>query len=65
MSKKDYELIARALRAAHYRAVTLDHHQGIDMAANLLAYSLGDTNPRFDPNRFLTAAGMDNSSVVR
>lgn len=63
MSKKDFELIAAVLKRArvaslargfqtgHRRAVCNEH-------ANLFCDALDDTNPRFDRERFLRAAGV-------
>jgi len=57
MTRKDYILIAAALKAAYdetYHTV----HAGIDAAAVALADALGRDNPRFDRERFLKAAGV-------
>lgn len=59
MSKKDYELIARALRAAHYRATGDGSVKCIEIVANLIADGLESDNPRFDRQQFLQAA-LDN-----
>ena len=59
MSRKDYILIAAALKAAR-SSYTLPnvaiYHNGIDNAAHRLADALGRDNPRFDRERFLKAA---------
>jgi hypothetical protein len=54
MSRKDYVLIAESLRYARCSdtdARTIDH------VAECLARALATDNPRFNADRFLTAAG--------
>jgi hypothetical protein len=65
MSRKDYILIADALKAARSSYtlpnVAIYHNgidNGIDNAAHRLADALGRDNPRFDRERFLKAAGV-------
>ena len=58
MSKKDYVLIATALRQARNVAVgrppgVHGPEGGIDMAIGLIAQALARDNPRFQPDRFL------------
>lgn len=64
MTKKDYELIAKAI--AHARAEIhgtseagtterVKQLQGLRRAAWALADALAEENPRFDVQRFLTA----------
>lgn len=63
MTKKDYELIARALKAARV-SNTLDdpnkalYNNGIDNAVALMARVLAQDNPRFNRERFLIACGV-------
>ncbi len=58
MTRKDYELIAKALKTA--RGSVKDefaiHH---DIAAYSLANALRNTNDRFDHGRFLAACGVE------
>lgn len=60
MTRKDFELIAKAMRAARndYADNSLTHstaRRGIDNAIAELSYALADTNPRFDRARFVAA----------
>jgi hypothetical protein len=61
MTKKDYKLIAAALKGAH---VSLRVHfpvaafLGWRVAADRVADALAQDNPRFDRARFLKAAGV-------
>lgn len=62
MTKKDFELIARALRAARATEALTNVQlynegwtNGVDAAASELADALATTNPRFDRARFLEA----------
>ena len=63
MTRKDYILIADALKAAR-SSYTLPnvaiYHNGIDNAAHRLADALDRDNPRFDRERFLKAAGVQS-----
>lgn len=67
MTRKDFELIAAALRASRpipkHEPYALDHYELIardtySNAANALADALRSTNPRFDRARFLSACGV-------
>lgn len=67
MSKKDYELIARALRASRVTIGDVNSetgsrkaifNNGIDNAAARLADALGAENAKFDRARFLAACGV-------
>ena len=58
MTRKDYQLIAGALKDA-LGAVDHPHRTGAVLAAQELAYRLRDDNPRFDRKRFLEACGLD------
>ena len=61
MTRKDYILIAGALKAARSSDTLPNlaiYHNGIDNAAHQLADALGRDNPRFDRERFLKAAGV-------
>ena len=62
MTRKDYELIAAALRSSRGRiGDDLGHNpeqsRGVRRAAAHLADALAQDNPRFDAQRFLTACG--------
>lgn len=69
MSRKDYELIASILRAQREELLAelelLDKPGAtravlaVDETAFCLASALKRDNPRFDVDRFLTAAGYD------
>lgn len=49
MTRKDYELIASAIRELPYKATTMQ-------IARKLAEKLQSTNPRFDQDRFIAKA---------
>lgn len=72
MTRKDFELIARAVRHARPTVSPADHRSGSrgwavvsagHMTANHVALFLADelaaTNPRFDRERFLKACGVE------
>jgi hypothetical protein len=55
MTKKDFELIAKAVKE-----ITADSYkQTREDKANLFADALALTNPRFDRAKFLTACGVN------
>lgn len=56
MSRKDYVLLAAALRNA--RSGSADQDAGVDVAAMAIARALAGDNSRFDRARFLCAAGV-------
>ena len=62
MTRKDYNLIAEAIRDA--KAATADYADprmaelGAYEAARYLSYALRDTNPRFERARFMEACGF-------
>lgn len=58
MTRKDYQLIAAALKDA-LGAVDHPHRTGAVLAAQELAYRLEIENPRFSRKQFLTACGLD------
>ena len=74
MTRKDYELIAAAIRYHLARVGGLDDAYGIEQCDTIddgamaeiadlavsLADSLATTNPRFDRNRFLKACGVES-----
>jgi hypothetical protein len=64
MTRKDYELIARAFRITKetVRTDTLDpvmRTAGVNMAAKELAAALSRDNARFNRERFLQACGVE------
>ena len=58
MTRKDYILLADALKAAAY-ALNPPERTGALLAANEIAHSLAEDNPRVDRARFLKACGLD------
>ena len=58
MTRKDYVLLAEALKAAAY-ALNPPERTGALLAANEIAHRLKQDNSRFDRKRFLEAAGLD------
>lgn len=65
MTRKDYELIAAAIKATHDRIdqqTDFSHNgeqqRGVRRTAAHLADALAHDNPRFDRTRFLKACGI-------
>ncbi len=62
MAKKDFELIAVAIRASRrpegIRVELSDHNRGTEWVARNLADALAATNPGFDRAKFLAACGV-------
>lgn len=66
MSKKDYELIAGAVKRTYQVTSWLERntvkkqakYQVLQLVANDLAGSLGGDNPKFDQDKFLAACGF-------
>ena len=60
MTRKDYVLIAEAIKAAT-EAMPKDYLQrnGAYLAANEISHRLQQDNPRFERKRFLEACGLD------
>jgi hypothetical protein len=56
MTKKDYELIAQAVK----KITANDYPQDKQDKANLFATALAGTNPRFNRSTFLKACGVSN-----
>jgi hypothetical protein len=77
MTRKDYQLIASAIKATQARikaAAEADHRErrdgadleqlrGVRRTAAHLADALGKDNPRFDAGRFLTACGYGATTM--
>lgn len=60
MTRKDYILLADALRRARIETLRTGHDaEGIRIAAIEIAYELKDDNPAFDKERFMKACGID------
>jgi len=59
MTRKDYELIARAFKIANgsIKVAEYDAKTALDLTSAILADSLEKTNPRFNRDRFLVACG--------
>ena len=66
MTKKDFELIAAALKEARMHWIIAEtpdadsFRAGLYAAAKELAHALSTTNPRFDRERFLAACGVQS-----
>ena len=64
MTRKDYQLIADALREARNHALRENAPDGgawwLAAAAGEIAAKLAQDNPRFDRGRFLKAAGVQS-----
>lgn len=58
MTRKDYELIARAIRRSADADRSTLRLAAIETVAVLLAVDLAEGNPRFDRARFLAACGV-------
>lgn len=66
MTRKDYVAIAAAIKEARLAAGVVQISNppkgravdGVDRAANAVAWVLGHDNPRFDRERFLKACGV-------
>jgi hypothetical protein len=63
MTRKDYILIAEALKAARVPSTLGNtnkaiYHNGVDNAVVFVTLALAKDNPRFDSERFLEAAGV-------
>lgn len=59
MTRKDYELIAAAVReSVTARGAPPDAYVAVAYLAHVLAASLRADNPRFDKARFLKACGV-------
>lgn len=59
MTRKDFELIARALAETREGVASPEQKRGVEMAARVLGTYLRDTNPRFDRGRFVRACGVE------
>jgi hypothetical protein len=59
MTKKDFSLIAAALRASQIVGVSHRHREQFEATVVCVADALGTTNPRFDRVRFVAACGLE------
>lgn len=61
MTRKDFELIAGVIQDQRdHRAATVDDQKSVlDAVAKRLADKLSTTNPNFNRDRFLRAAGVE------
>lgn len=57
MSRKDFVLIAEAIRFARKDAG--GDYKAVDIVAQRLGWALTDSNPQFDRERFLKACGVE------
>jgi hypothetical protein len=63
MSRKDYEVIAAAIKETRDdRKCAADDLFGIDIAGTI-ARDLGNENPRFDALKFLRACGFSDDVI--
>lgn len=60
MTRKDYILIAEALRYGRIDAYSQDQRDQHEVDAAHIADALARDNPRFDRERFLKAAGVQS-----
>lgn len=59
MTRKDYVLLAEALKEAHAYAIDAARRLGVMSAAHHVCDALANDNPRnFDRDRFLKACGV-------
>lgn len=58
MTRKDYVLIADAIKWQMENSTSAEQQQGVKFTAGELAWRLAQENPRFDRERFLTACGV-------
>ena len=56
MTKKDYVILAAALKSASRYPDNSDHLDGVADACDAIADALGRENPRFNRIRFMNAA---------
>lgn len=68
MTRKDYLLLAAALRSARVSNSLSNpnkalYNNGVDNAVTYIADALGKDNVRFERFRFLVACGMEDETV--
>jgi len=64
MTKKDYELIAAAIKDNREYDPMECYAEALDDVARSLATALQRDNPRFDRDRFLKACGVDAENIL-
>jgi hypothetical protein len=60
MTRKDYILIAAALKMARSAKESAGYAQACDLTADILSNTLANDNPRFDRQRFLDTCGVQS-----
>ena len=60
MTKKDYELIAKAIKEIATLQTNKQAGIAIHTVAANIALHMGNTNPQFDRSKFLNACGVSN-----
>ena len=63
MTKKDYILIAAALKQARAEFPTMKQNAAHDYVASVMCKALCTTNPRFDSGRFLAACRVVDETL--
>jgi hypothetical protein len=58
MTRKDYVMLAAAIKEAHAYAIDAARRLGVASAAHEVADAIARDNPRFDRDRFLKACGV-------
>jgi hypothetical protein len=60
MTRKDYQLIAQVIEGAmhNWEGYTPEASEALIGLARSLSHKLGDYNPNFDAQKFLTACGV-------
>ena len=66
MTKKHYELIARAIKLSHSNWMTkLAHKSCARLVTSSISGALSIDNPRFDENKFFEACGFELDRLER
>ncbi len=65
MTRKDYILIARALRGARIVCTVQEAKDGVDYAALNMVTELSRDNPRFDRDHFLAVVRGEKALTSR
>lgn len=58
MTKRDFELLARAIVSALGDCMNSEERGGVSLVAQNIALELARINPRFDHARFMRACGF-------
>ena len=59
MTRKDFELIASAIKDSRTNYSRPNHNKAVNEVAYNMADALAETNSKFDHRRFLTACGLE------